>query len=151
MTTHLRSQIDVDAAPERVWQELTDLSAYSHWNPFIVRAEGRIEVGTGLTVRLQPVGGRAVTLTPTVVDAVPGSVLRWRGSVGVPGMLTAEHTFRVVALDGGRTRLHQDEVFRGVLVPLVRRSLERHTLPAFDLMNEALKRRAERPVSRVRG
>jgi uncharacterized protein YndB with AHSA1/START domain len=55
------SQIDIDANPERVWQVLTDLSAYPDWNPFIVRAEGRIDVGSRLTLRMRPVGGRPVT------------------------------------------------------------------------------------------
>ena len=151
MVTSLVSQIDIDAHPERVWRELTQLSGYAHWNPFILRAEGGIEVGARLVVRMQPVGGRPMTLTPTVVDVVDGSLLRWRGSVGVPALLAAEHSFRLVPLDGGATRLHQDEVFHGLLVPLLRRSLQRHTLPAFEGMNEALKRRAERPVSRVRG
>jgi hypothetical protein len=36
-------------------------------------------------------------------------------------------------------------------VPLVARTLDRGTLPAFVLMNEALKRRAEQPVSTPRG
>jgi hypothetical protein len=151
MITSLASQIDIDAPPQRVWQELTQLADYTHCNPFILRAEGRIEVGAELLLHMQPVGGRPVTLTPTVVDVVDGSLLRWRGTVGPPGLLAAEHSFRLVALDGGATRLHQDEAFHGLLVPLVKRSLQRHTLPAFSAMNEALKRRAERPVSRVRG
>ena len=44
------------------------------------------------------------------------------------------------------TRLVQQEHFRGILVPLVARTLDRGTLPAFVGMNEALKRRAEESV-----
>jgi len=39
----------------------------------------------------------------------------------------------------------QHEQFRGVLVPFMGRSLDRRTLPAFEQMNQALKRRAEQP------
>jgi hypothetical protein len=46
-------------------------------------------------------------------------------------------------LDAGRVRVVQQEVYRGLLVPLMARSLDRHTLPAFKQMNQALKRRAE--------
>jgi hypothetical protein len=58
----LNSSIDIDAGPERVWQVLTDFAAYREWNPFIVSVDGSAEVGARLTVRMQPVGARAVTL-----------------------------------------------------------------------------------------
>lgn len=151
MSTTLASQIDIDASPERVWRVLTDLSAYADWNPFIVEADGRIEPGGRLTLRMQPVGGRAATLRPTVVEAVEGSLLRWRGSVGIPGVLDAEHEFRLTAQDGGGTRLHQDEHFGGLLLPLLAKSLHGKTLPAFLAMNEALKCRAERAATPLHG
>jgi hypothetical protein len=52
---------------------------------------------------------------------------------------------------GGGTLLVQKEDFRGALVPLVARTLDRGTLPAFVAMNEALKQRAEEPVGSPRG
>lgn len=151
MSTTLVSQIDIDASPQRVWQVLTDLSAYPQWNPFIVRAEGPIEAGSRLTLRMRPVGGRAATLKPKVLEATEASRLRWRGTVGIPGLLDADHVFRLVPLDGGGTRLHQDEEFHGLLVPLVTRSLHRQTLPAFGAMNEALKHRAEHAATNISG
>jgi hypothetical protein len=52
--------------------------------------------------------------------------------------------FTIEPRGDGHVRLEQRERFRGLLVPLLARSLDRHTLPAFELMNQALKRRAER-------
>jgi hypothetical protein len=146
MSKTLASQIDVDASPSRVWEVLTDYGAYPEWNPFIVRAEGRIEVGSRLSLRMQPVGARGVSLRPTVLEAVEGR-LRWRGRLWMPGILDAEHDFRVEALDGGRSRLTQNEKFTGLLAPVMARPLDRHTLPAFKAMNAALKLRAEQPVT----
>ena len=45
----------------------------------------------------------------------------------------------------------QDEDFKGVLVPLMARSLDRHTRPAFEAMNAALKHRAEQPETAEHG
>ena len=143
MSKSLVSQIDIDAGPERVWQVLVDLAAYPEWNPFIVRAEGKLEEGSRLTLRMQPVGARGVTLRPTVLEATAGHRLRWLGRIAVPGIFDAEHVFTIQAREGGGTRLVQSEEFRGLLVPLMARSLDRHTLPAFGAMNEALKQRAE--------
>jgi hypothetical protein len=146
MSKQLFAEIEIDAPPERVWQVLVDLPAYPDWNPFIVGADGRPEESARLTLRMQPVGARAVTLRPTVVEVTPGQRLRWLGRVGVPGIFDADHVLTVAAAAGGGTLFSQSEVFRGVLVPILARSLDRHTLPAFRAMNEALKDRAELPV-----
>jgi hypothetical protein len=146
MAKQLRTQIDVDATPERVWQVLTDLAAYPRWNPFIVRAEGDARPGERLTLRMQPAGGRAITFRPTVLEADPGRRLRWLGHLLVNGLFDGEHSFTIEPLGEGRARLVQQEDFRGLLVPLMARSLDRRTLPAFEQMNQALKRRAEQPA-----
>jgi hypothetical protein len=145
---HLSTQIDIAAAPERVWAELVDLRAYPDWNPFIVRAEGDVVPGGRLSLRMQPVGRRAMTLRPRVLEVAPARELRWLGRLGLPGLMDAEHAFRLEP-SGSGTRLVQEETFRGVLVPLVARSLDRGTLPPFEAMNQALKQRVER--ARARG
>jgi hypothetical protein len=144
MAKQLRTEIDIDAAPERVWQILTDFAAYPQWNPFLTSASGTPVKGERLTVRMQPEGGRAMTFRPTVREAVPQRRLRWLGRLLLPGIFDGEHSFTIEPRDGGGVRLVQQEEFRGVLVPLLARSLDRHTLPAFERMNEALKQRAER-------
>jgi hypothetical protein len=149
MSTTLVTEIHIAASPERVWQILSDLDAYPEWNPFVVQATGRAEVGARLTLRLQPVVGRATTVRPTVLEVRDGAALRWLGRFGIPRVLDADHRFRLEASDGG-TRLVQEEDFRGLLVPFVAKTLDRGTLPAFVLMNEALKARAEQPVSSPR-
>ena len=151
MSKQLTSQIDIDASPERVWQVLIDLRAYPEWNPFIVRAEGEAEEGRRLRLRMQPVGARAVSLAPVVVEATSGRRLRWRGRIGLPGIFDAEHVFSLESRGGGRTRLTQSEQFTGLLVPFMARSLDGHTLPAFGAMNQALKQRVEQEVVPRRG
>ena len=145
MAKQLHAQVDIHASRERVWEVLTDFDAYPEWNPFITQAHGTARAGEQLTNRMQPVGGRAVTLKPTVLQATPGQELRWLGRVLGPGIFDAEHAFTIEQLDDGQVRLVQHEQFRGLLVPFMGRSLDRHTLPAFEQMNQALKCRAEQP------
>jgi hypothetical protein len=151
MTKTLATEIDIAAPRQRVWQVLADLSAYREWNPFIVEATGHVEQGGRLTLRMQNVGGRVMTLRPTVTEVREGELLRWLGRLWIPGLLDVEHTFALEDRAGSGTRLVQKEDFRGVLVPLVARTLDRGTLPAFVRMNEALKRRAEQSVERSHG
>jgi hypothetical protein len=149
MSERLSAHVDIQARPETVWEVLTDLAAYPEWNPFIVRAEGAVEPGSRLTLTMLPMGGRPMTVRPRLVEVSVDCELRWRGRLGIPGVMDAEHAFLLQRQDGG-TRLIQQETFRGLLVPFLASSLQHNTLPAFVAMNEALKQRAEHP-SRARG
>jgi hypothetical protein len=144
MSKQLVSSIDIDAPAEQVWKVLVDFPAFRSWNPFIISAEGLLEVGGRLTLVMQPARGAAVRLRPTLVEMVYGHRLRWVGRMGVRGFFDAEHLF-VIETDGAAgCRLLQQEQFSGLLVPFLSRSLDRGTLPAFHAMNAALKDRAEK-------
>ena len=73
MHHELHTEINIEAAPEVVWQVLTDLDAYPEWNPFITSSAGKAQIGETLVNRMEPPGGMAITLKPevTVVDDVP--------------------------------------------------------------------------------
>jgi hypothetical protein len=143
MATDLSTSVDIGSTSERVWDVLTDLAAYPEWNPFIVAAVGPVEVGGQLTLTMQPIGARRVTVRPTVLEVTSGRRLRWLGRLVARGLFDAEHDFAISDLASGGVRLRHEERFRGLLVPLAARSLTRHTLPAFEAMNRALKARAE--------
>jgi len=142
-TEELRAERDIDATPERVWEVLTGFGAFGSWNPFIVSIRGEPAVGSKLTVRMQPPGGRGVTMHPTVTANEPRRAFAWLGHLGVPGVFDGAHRFELEARPEGGTRFVQSEQFRGVLVPLFRRSLRTHTLAGFEAMNRALEERAE--------
>jgi hypothetical protein len=137
-TERLHTEIEIDASPEEVWETLTAFDAYPSWNPFIASVEGSPTAGARLKVRLEPPGGRGITMHPTVTECERGRVFAWFGRLGVPGVFDGAHRFALEPLDEGRTRLVQMERFSGVLVPLLRRSLRTHTLAGFESMNHAL-------------
>lgn len=139
----LNTRITIEADAARVWSILTDFAAYPAWNPFITRISGSASVGSRLEVLIQPAGGKAMTFRPTVLVADENCELRWLGRLLVPGLFDGEHRFRIEAQGAGRVLFHQDETFRGLLVPLFRNSLDTGTRQGFESMNAALKARAE--------
>jgi len=141
----LRTEIDINASGERVWRVLTDFGAYGEWNPFITSISGEVRRGARLKVRVQPSGGRGMTFRPTVLAADRNRELRWVGRLLFPGIFDGEHAFLITPLENGGVRLRQQETFRGLLVPLLRRLLDGQTRAGFEAMNRALKERAERP------
>jgi hypothetical protein len=141
----LTTSIEIHGTPRQVWRSLTDFKSYPSWNPFILDARGACAVGSSLRLRMQSVGGRPTTFTPTVREVVVEQRLRWVGTFVWRRLLKADHTFTIEPLASG-CRLMQSETFSGALVPLLGRSLDTGTLPAFIAMNEALKLRVEGPV-----
>ena len=139
----LHSEIEIDAPVERVWKILTDFPQFSDWNPFVTQAAGEVRDGARLRVRIEPPGGRAMTFTPTVVRSVRNEELCWLGRLLLPGVFDGEHAFRLSLTTNGGTRFVQREQFRGLLVPLLWKSVSTNTKRGFEAMNRALKERAE--------
>lgn len=139
----LHTEIDIVAAPERVWEILTDFASYPRWNPFIRHIDGTPEAGKTLRACIEPSGGRGLTIRPTVLIADRARELRWLGRLLIPGIFDGEHRFVIEPLPDGTVRFHQSERFSGLLVPLLRGMLDRDTRRGFTEMNAALKRLAE--------
>ncbi len=139
----LSSDIEIQAPAERVWPILTDLARFPEWNPFMRRAAGLVQPGARLEVFIQPSGARGVTFRPTVLKAEPNRELRWLGHLLISGLFDGEHILTLEPLAPDRCRFRQREIFTGLLVPLLARSLDRDTLRGFNEMNQALKARAE--------
>lgn len=153
-TTTTRSSIsttvDIAAPPSVVWGVLTDGASYPDWNPFVRRLEGRLELGARLRVRIEPPGKRGMNFRPTVVALEPERAFAWLGRLGVRGLLDGRHSFTLEPLDGGTaTRLVHAESFRGVLVPLVGRTMAA-AAEGFEAFNAALRERAERLADAAR-
>jgi hypothetical protein len=139
----LRSEIEIQASAERVWQLLTDFLSFPQWNPFIRKASGNLRVGERLEVNIQPSGASGMTFRPTVLKAEPNRELRWLGHLLISGLFDGEHSFTIEPLGESRVRFIQREVFTGLLVPLFARGLDTDTRRGFEEMNQALKARAE--------
>jgi hypothetical protein len=146
MPDELRTFVDIDATPERVWRVLTDLPAYAEWNPFITRVEGPLVVGGRLSVSVPPVNAFVQPKPhPTVLEVVPYRRLRVRSSLdrlGLRGLFKVDVTITITDHDRG-VRLWWQDDFRGILAPLLIASMNHRRLPAFNAMTVALKDRAE--------
>ncbi|MDH5204589.1 MAG: SRPBCC domain-containing protein [Hylemonella sp.] len=140
----IATEIEIGAPVERVWAVLTDFSGYPRWNPFIRSVAGTLQEGATLTVHIQPHGAKAMRFRPRVLGVQPCRELRWKGRLLVPGLFDGEHQFRLQPTGAGSSVLHHVETFSGVLVPLLRRTLDGATRQGFIAMNRALKQEAER-------
>jgi hypothetical protein len=139
--------IVIDASPSRVWSVFMDWPRFSEWNPFLTELAGEPRVGSRLSVRIKPPGGRPMRFRPTLTALEPESQLQWLGRTGLPGIFDGRHTISMTALPEGRTWFEQAETFTGLLTwftgPLLKR-----TQHGFKQMNHALAKRCQHSASR---
>ncbi|MFC5365741.1 SRPBCC domain-containing protein [Salinirubrum litoreum] len=138
----ITTSIDVNAAPEVVWQVLTDFDSYDEWNPFM-RIVGRANEGAHVVVELRPPNRRATTFRPELVTVAKPRELRWLGHLWMAGLFDGEHAFRIEELEDGTSRVHHSEEFAGLLAGLILRLGREDFEAGFEQMNAALKERAE--------
>ncbi|MFC1729138.1 SRPBCC family protein [candidate division KSB1 bacterium] len=139
----IHSNIEINVSSDTLWDILLDFNAYPDWNPFITEIYGDTGIGSKLTVTVRPPDMEPKTFKKVVTMAWDRKQFRWLGRVGIPGLFDGEHMFILEELDPQITRFHQNEVFRGLLVPMFDETLE-NTLLGFNEMNKALKERAEK-------
>jgi hypothetical protein len=139
----LRTEIEIEAAPDKVWNVLADFARYGEWNPFITSAKGELVQGNRIEVMLSlPESNREMRFRPELVVVDPNRELRWKGRLYVPGLFDGEHFFQLSEAAPSRTRFVHGENFSGILVKYMGRTLT-HTSRGFVYMNQALKRRVE--------
>ena len=133
----LLTAIGIAAPPSRVWAVLADTAAYPQWSPHM-RLAGTLVPGR--VIEHVEIDGRDRTVfRPRLLAVRPDRELRWRGRLGVPGLLDAEHDFLLRPVGGGSV-VTQGEHLRGVVLWFLDTDALRER---FDEMNAALKRRVE--------
>ena len=140
----IRSSIDIDAPASLVWAILTDFGSYKRWNPFIRAIFGKPDHGNALQVTLKRHGRAPLSTSSTLTYLREPRELRWRQKRLAPGFFATEHRFRIESLPAGGVRFHQIEQIQGLFASVMARGRQRATEEAFNVMNRALKARAER-------
>lgn len=140
----VRTEIEINTVPERVWKILADFEKYEQWNPFINKIIGQAKEGTRIMIHIETPGGKKRKYGPTVTRVEQGRELRWLGKGSIPGFLNGEHIFTIEQIQADRVRLVHREVFDGLLTSLFGKSLDTDVRQGFEEMNKALKERAER-------
>lgn len=144
MKKELKTEIRIEATPDKVWQILTAFDRYPEWNPFIRSIEGKPEAGAKIRAQIAPPGAKGMTFKPTVLVFEKEKEFKWIGRLLFPGLFDGEHRFELIDNGNGTTTFIQAERFKGILVPLFKKMLDINTLEGFRVMNEQLKAEAEK-------
>jgi uncharacterized protein YndB with AHSA1/START domain len=134
--------IIVAATSALVWKVLTDLPAYQEWNPYIVEAEGVVEVGEVASLTISPPDSNAFSIDTevTVVSTCQQLSLAWISDD--PDRFGGGADFVISTTDAG-TQLTCRQTIDGEPTVQKRGLGDRNDL-ALEMMLVALKARAER-------
>lgn len=137
------SQVHIDAPPERVWEALTSFSTFPGWNPFIRAAEGRLQAGARLKIKLR-LGGLLVTFHPVLTVVDPPRELRWLARQRIPRLFDVDRRFRLEPRDDRGCQFIQSESASGIFAPLLMLVLAGRIVRGYEEFNVAIKERVER-------
>jgi hypothetical protein len=129
--------IGIETQPDAIWKRLTTADEFPRWNSTVTSIEGSIDEGQRLTIRV-PISERA--FKPKVVSFEPNQRMVWAD--GMAPMFRGERTFTLEPRGDGTTEFSMVEVFRGIMLPVIKGSLPDFR-PVFDQYAADLKRACE--------
>jgi len=109
----------IEAPTTTVWSLLTDLRAQSKWNSTLTSIEGKVALGERVSFKV-PEAPRQ-TFSPKVVAYEEPKSMVWR--LNRWPLLVGERTYRLTPVAHGSTEFTIHEVFQGLLLPLIAKSL----------------------------
>jgi hypothetical protein len=113
-----RTEIEIAAPPEVVWEVLTSFAEWPTWNPEVKSVSVDEPVAVGSTFRWKAGPG---TITSTISRLEPTGLVAWSGrSMG----LKAIDVFRLAPRDG-RTIVREEESWDGIVAKVLRTSMQR--------------------------
>jgi uncharacterized protein YndB with AHSA1/START domain len=135
-----RSEIEIAAPPERVWELVTDIDRWPDWNPDIDSAALKGPLAPGTTFRWKAGPGKLVS---TLRHVDPPREVGWTGkTMGIAGV----HVYRLEP-SGSGTRVVSEESWAGFPVRLMRRRMRRTLQTSLETGLRHLKAAAERAPS----
>jgi hypothetical protein len=139
MAHQIHTEIIINASPERVWAVLSNFKEYPNWNPFVNAISGDMIVGKKIKIVVQ-----GMKIKPELLVFEKNKELRWMGHLLVNGIFDGEHFFILVDNGNGTTTFKHGEIFKGILIPMLKNILENKLKPNYVRMNNKLKELVEK-------
>lgn len=138
----IEHRMGIQAPAEIIWSQVSDIAAWSEWNPLYPRAEGALRIGGVLTLDVALPGETVRTLRPTIIDWVPNEQILWRATV-FGTLLRATRYIEIEQLTAVGCIFANGELFEGPAAGFLPRRLRAAARAGFRVMGEAVKARAE--------
>ncbi|MET0287654.1 MAG: SRPBCC family protein [Polyangiales bacterium] len=138
-----RSEAEIDAPAERIWDVLVDLEGYPAWNPYTVAMRSTLEVGEPMimSVKMSPL--LTIEQTEHIRLIEPGHKICWGIETETPELNSGERCQWLEPLPDGRTRYVTEDLIEGSLNPTVTLLFGDAVRDGFEAVATALKEHVE--------
>jgi uncharacterized protein YndB with AHSA1/START domain len=136
--------VEIDAPATAVWDVLIDCARYPEWNPYTVRVDTTLEIGSVIDLHLpDPAKPGETFLNREYIRAVDApKYLRYDTATEIPGMHAVREQW-VTDLGGCRSSYRTTDLFSGDIAGWVYERQGAWVKAGFDSVCAALKARAE--------
>lgn len=140
----IRTEIEIAAAPEKVWEVLADIESWQEWSPIINKSSGSAQLGNTLEITMmgKEEGKDGPSYKPVIKDFDSPKLFRWRAHMLAGFLFTNDKVFELEKTASGTKVIHK-ELFKGLLAPIFCNQMEKGVPPMLDAMNQALKAKVE--------
>jgi len=138
----IRTETEIAASPEKVWEILSDFGAYSEWNPLTIGVRGILEEGETVKLKVS-LKGKTMKRLHKISRVDPGSAICWRIISPLPWLIRGERCQTIEAQENGHVVYRNCEGVEGLVGPLVSFFYGSAIRSALEALGQALKQRAE--------
>lgn len=137
-------KVDINAPARVVWEVLTDLDNYYHWNSFCPSIICGLQIGDPVRMQVRaPDTEDTVPVNEYLVACDPEQLLSWEQRPVPENMDAARRDQYIQALDDNRCSYFTTDIFLGLNQDTIMREHGAWVKKGFDQMARDLKRRAE--------
>lgn len=130
--------INIAAKPEKIWALLTNAEDFPRWNSTITSIEGQIDKNE--KIKLKSTSDPKRTFNLTVSEFEPPTKMVWSDG---NFMMKGVRTYTLTEQSDGTTNFAMDEVFSGLILPMIAKSLPDFK-PFFEKFVADLKKESEK-------
>ena len=140
----IKTEIEIAAPPEKVWEALSDINTWQDWSPIINKSSGVAQVGSKVDITMmgKEKGQDGPQYSPEITQLEEAKYFHWRAKMMAGFIFTNDKVFELEKTATGTKLIHK-ELFKGLMLPLMCGQLDKNVPGMLDSMNQALKKLVE--------
>lgn len=138
------TELDISAPQSQIWERLMDFETWPEWNPIVFKFDGQAKVGTSLNITMTNSNGKAGRAYQAQITNLNAPLLfSFKAKMMANFLFSVERNITLSA-DKDSTKLVQEEIYTGLMVPLFWKKLNHDATLMLNAMNNGLKSAVEK-------